>query len=223
MPADIFRIDWYPQKSFISFSRLNAEQIGVLMQIINLIYIRNGPIDNDERFIGKNCNIRKGKARRIINELLELEEIYLTESGKISHKRCDIALSDTRNRIEEYSKNGKKGAKTRWGTQENQEVENGKALSSDMASTNNDTNKNIKTPTKSSSGIYQHKRAYDIDHHLSDEARKIAKENSPGWDQQYLMREYNNFLYSKGESEPTFPNSAYPAWVKKITKGKPPP
>ncbi|MCG8345029.1 MAG: hypothetical protein MI685_07710 [Chlorobiales bacterium] len=47
MSVKTFRVDWYPAAAHYDFSRLEAEEIAVLMQIINAIYIENGPIDND--------------------------------------------------------------------------------------------------------------------------------------------------------------------------------
>lgn len=190
------------------------------MQIINLIYIRNGPIERDEKFIGKSCGLTKGKAGKIVCELLELGEIYLTEESKISQKRCDLVLFGTRNRMEEYSKNGKKGAKARWKNEENQELENGGASSSMMASIS--TNTSIENHINTNSARGEHKRMYDIDQHLGDDARQRARECAPRWDQQVLMQKYNDWINSGKGIVPENPNSAYPSWCKKYTGGKSP-
>lgn len=216
MTADIFRIDWYPQKSYMGFSRLDVEQIGMLMQIINLIYIHNGPIDNDEVYIGKSVNLTKGKARKIIDKLIDLNQIYVTEDGKLSQKRCDFMLSDIRERMEENSKNGRKGAKSRWENKGKQEVEDSQAMRPGMASISNRNSKRISTSSPDQSTIF------NIDFYLTDDTREKARLCAPGWDQQYLMTVYNDMIAEEKFEIPKHPNSAYLRWCGAFTKGKPP-
>lgn len=219
MTDKYFRIDWYVQEAFIGLSHLNVEQIGLLIQIMNYIYIKNGPVDRDDEFFAKSCNIRKGRCTRITNELLKLHAIYLTVDGKISQKRCELELKSVEKRIEIASKNGKKGAETRWQSQEKQSLNNGATTVEGMPNTNTNTQTNIKTTTNQTQ-VQEGK--VNIDALLTDDARKKAAENSPGWDQQYLMRKYDEEIRSGRLPDIRYPNIFYPGWVLKYTKGKRP-
>ena len=177
-----FRVDWYPRDSFIDFSRLEAEEIGVLIQIINLIYSHNKAIDNDPKFIGKTCNITRARCARIIECLLIKEEIYLDNEGKIHKKRCKESLKEIEERREKYSKCGKKGSETRWGIEQNQIDKNEGAILSTKASTNPRTLKetNISTHTN-----------YDIERFLTDQDRQLFQGQCPGHDIHFYIREFN--------------------------------
>ncbi len=74
-----------------------------------------------------------------------------------------------------------------------------------------------KRPKNSPTGL-----KFDIDQILSDGDRIEAKAEAPGWDQQWLMREYNERVNSGEFQVPTYPGRAYIAWAKSFTKGKRP-
>ena len=189
-----FRVDWYPRDSFIDFSRLDAEEIGVLMQIINLIYSHNRAVENDPKFIGKTCNITRSRCARIIERLLIKEEIYLNDEGKIHKKRCKEALKEIEKRREQYSKSGKKGSEIRWGVEQNQIDRGEEAISRTKASTNTRTLKetNIKTHTN-----------YDIERHLTDRDRQAFKDQCQGYDIHFYIREFNADINSGKRSPPS--------------------
>ena len=238
MSCKTFRVDWFPHDSLLDFSYLKAEEIGVLMQIINLIYAQNKLIDNDPKFIGKNCNLGPTKTARIINTLIKKGHIYIAFDNKIGKKRCDKELDNVSKRREKYKNNGEKGAKKRWDNKLNQEDRNNQAIPNSMTSinTNNSQSKKTNNQYPSSSrgelGMFGSDKNFadsafgslnfDIDHYLSDEARQKAREAAPGWDQYALMKKYNNYINEKCKEKPIYPNKAYPAWCAKITKGKPP-
>lgn len=85
-----FRFGWNAKDAHTNFMELTCEQIGVLMQIINLIYIKRGRIENDPKWIAQSIHdMGSAKCRRIIKELLEKDEIYLDDRGKIGQKRTE--------------------------------------------------------------------------------------------------------------------------------------
>ena len=132
---NVVRVDWYAKDSYPAFCKLTAEEIGVFMQIMNLIYIEGAAIDYNAKFIGKSCNINRSRCERIIQALLQKGEIFLTEDGKIHKKRCQEELRIVRERIEKYSKNGKKGSEIRWSSEEKQLDRNEDAISHSVTST----------------------------------------------------------------------------------------
>ena len=228
MDGKTFRVDWYANDSFIDFSTLEADEIGVLMQIINLIYIRNGPVDNDPKFIGKNCNVGAAKCRRIINSLINSDNVFLTEDGKIFQKRCRRELKIVQERREKYSKIGQKGAEKRWHNEQDQVDADGNGISDRVASTSTITKTNNKTPPYSPPTVYKPEgdsrgsAGFNVEHLLNDGGLADARREAPGWDLYALMGTYNERVHKGDNKPPHDANKAFPAWCALYTKGQPP-
>lgn len=227
MHGKAFRFDWNAQDSLIDLSRLEVEEIGVLMQIINLIYCHNGPIDNDPKHIGKVCNITRARARRIICSLITKGHIYITAEGKISKKRCELELQIVEERRKKYSKNGKKGAEIRHEIKENQQDKDSVAMSDVLASIRTNTNNNKETNNSINDPDFKPISAfvpgsYKIGRLLTPQAIQKAKQNAPGWDIYHLMSTYDSAVNSGKLELPRKPNAAFPAWCEAYTKGRPP-
>lgn len=205
-----FRVDWYPHAAFIDFNKLKAEEIGVLVQIINLIYVKEGPIEYEPKYIGKQCNTTRAKCDRIIKFLLDSENLFLVE-GKLMKKRCRNELEIIQERRKNSIESGQKGAKQKWRNKKEQELNDRVAINEGEANINSSQSSNNNT-----------NKSYNIDDHLSDPARLDARILSPGWDQQHLMRDYNQGIQDGKIAIPNDPDSAYPKWCAKWTKGKPP-
>jgi uncharacterized protein YdaU (DUF1376 family) len=62
----LFRIDFYPQDWLVKTGGLTAEQCGVYIQIIALIYATRGPIQNDPHRIAGLLRCSSRLARRVI-------------------------------------------------------------------------------------------------------------------------------------------------------------
>jgi hypothetical protein len=132
----IFRIDYYPNQAYLDFTRLEADQIGVLMQIINLIYMNQGPIENDPKWISKSIsNLGPTKCARIIEFLLENDHIYLTDEGKISKRMNEKQLKNVQERREILSNSGRTAANQRWENEQNQQHKNAGRINRKMPST----------------------------------------------------------------------------------------
>lgn len=229
MSVKTFRVDWYPHAAFIDFSTLGAEEIGVLIQIINLNYIKIGPVDNDPKFIGKNCNIGASKCTRIINRLIHNGNLCLTEDGKIFKKRCLLELENVQTRRDNSSKNGQKGAESRWRNEQDQVDGDGTGISDQMASTSTRTRINTKIPpynppaANKAEGALNGSAGFNIEYLLNDEGRAAAMVAAPGWDIHFLIRVYNEGVHTGKREAPRDPNKAFPAWCALYCKGKPPP
>lgn len=241
MESKAFRIDWYPRDSFMDFCTLQAEEIGVLMQVVNLIYSYNGAVMNDPKHIGKSCGITQKKCERIIHRLILKGHLFEIKPGLLHKNRCIFELKALEKRRKNNSKNGENGADARWGKQRNQRDKNGSAIPVEIASTstNQSPSKNTYTNTicgsarqggedllrfgQKASPSPNRNKNFDIEPYLSDKDRRLAKEAAPGWDQQELMRTYNEWHNGEeGKPIPDKPARAYVAWCASFTKGKKP-
>jgi uncharacterized protein YdaU (DUF1376 family) len=120
--SKIFRIPWFPNQAYLDFSRLDPHEIGVLMQIINLIYMNQGPIENDPKWISRSfINFGTAKTRNCIEKLIDIGALFINYEGKISQKMSEKQLKNVQNSREFYSEMGSKGAESRKRNQQNQE------------------------------------------------------------------------------------------------------
>jgi uncharacterized protein YdaU (DUF1376 family) len=228
MHEKAFRIDWYAHNAFVDFSELEVEEIGVVVQVINLIYIKNGPVDYDPKFIGKNCNISRGKCEKILASLIEKRRLFVTEEGKLSQKMCEKQLKTVQERRKKASESGKDGAETRWHIKEKQRVSDDDPTDEEIASFSN--NSSIKTPLTPQGGEAEVLKSserkgspgYDVLAYLTNEGRQAARQAAPQWDIQHLAGIYNPKIHSGEFQRPRSADLAFAAWCARYTKGKPP-
>ncbi len=143
----IFRVDWYAADAYVDFSRMDAHEIAVMIQIINLIYLNQGAIENEPKWIARSIrDMGSAKCRNIINKLIEKNALFLQNDGKISQKRTQNELKTVEKRKQNASKTGKKGAENRWRNEEKQTLSNGEGISSAMASTSTSTSTSKERP-----------------------------------------------------------------------------
>jgi hypothetical protein len=122
--SKIFRIPWFPNQAYLDFSRLDPNEIGVLMQIINLIYMNQGPIANDPKWISKSFyDFGTAKTKNVINSLIEKGHLQTTLKGFLTQKRAQSMLETVSKSREYYSEMGSKGAETRYKNNKNQQLD----------------------------------------------------------------------------------------------------
>lgn len=68
---------------------LTNEQIGAYLRILFEIYEAMGPIEFDERKLGKRLNSRPHKARAMVETLIFAGKLFLTPTGQISNHRAE--------------------------------------------------------------------------------------------------------------------------------------
>ena len=99
MSDKTFRYDYYPKDAYIDFMQLPAEHVGVLIQICNLIYLNQGPIENNGKYISQSIyDMGTAKCNNVIKKLLNSGHIYLTDAGKISKSMCEKQLKIVKDR-----------------------------------------------------------------------------------------------------------------------------
>lgn len=68
---------------------LSNEQIGAYLRVLFEIYEAMGPIEFDDRKLGKRLNARPHKARSLVENLISQGKLYLLPSGQISNHRAE--------------------------------------------------------------------------------------------------------------------------------------
>lgn len=71
-------------------------------------------------------------------------------------------------------------------------------------------------------GVDKEKKWYDVSDHIDKMTMATAASYGDGWDIKHLVRVYNAGVNNGRRVPPTNPEKAFPAWVKKYTKGKKP-
>lgn len=140
MTSKSFKIDWYPHAALYDWSKLEAEEIALLAQIVNSIYIENQPIENDPEHLSrliKGFTVRKVK--KVLQQLAEKGAINFDNNGKITQKRCKVQLNFVQTLRKQQSNGGQKSAEIRRQNKENQTL-NSKTLKNSEASSNSNSN-----------------------------------------------------------------------------------
>lgn len=246
--SKIFRIDWYPHNAYADFLKLNVEEIAVITQVINLIYINEGPIENDPKWISRSVNdLGIARCRNIINKLIQNGDLYITENGKISKKMCENQLKNVKKR-RKNDEDFQKISENYQNTIEQNQQDNFSFPTSTNTNTNTSTNTN-KHPNTQSNNPRDEKSArgdggvqgvffdgkdgggvsppgrtssFNIEHLLSGEGIELARQGASGWDIYALMRTYSEGVNNGHREPPKYPDKAFAAWVKRYTKGKKP-
>lgn len=104
MTENIFRVDFYPHNWLTGTMDLTPEQRGVYIQIVSLIYANRGEIRNDPAWIGRAANCSSRLARSIIDQLVVLGKLSVSESGFITNSKAENVLKDVRTRSEHAAK-----------------------------------------------------------------------------------------------------------------------
>jgi len=87
-------------------------------------------------------------------------------------------------------------------------------------------NKTPPLPPSRGNGVFHsengEEKDFRIDDHLTDDARLHARKKAPGWDQQNLMKVYDQGIEDGKRERPKHPNAAFPVWCGKYTEGRKP-
>lgn len=233
MSEKIFRVDYYPSQAYLDFSNMSAEEVAVTIQISNLIYMRQGPIDYDVKWIARSFkDIGPAKCQKIILQLLQSGDLFLTEDGQISKKMCEKQLQHVRDRTKIAASHGAKGAETRWGNKQNQDDKNSYPIPPRIASTSTNISTSKEDPPLPPNGSQPAHRGtgvsksvgevdgqpFRIEHYLTDADREAARKAAPGWDLHPLFAKYDEGVAKRGT--PRYPAKAFLGWLPKYTKGK---
>ncbi len=103
----LFRIDFYPQDWIAKTGDLTAEECGVYIQIVAMIYAHRGPIIYDADTLSrklKGCSVRLLKS--IVQRLIEKDKITIHD-GKICQRRAEQELKSKRTHLELSAKGGR--------------------------------------------------------------------------------------------------------------------
>jgi uncharacterized protein YdaU (DUF1376 family) len=103
----IRRFDLYPDDMIAGMAELTNDERGVFVTAIAAIYSHGGPITCDH--LRRLCPGHARTHQRIVDRLLELHKLWLTEDGKLTQKRCEKEIKNACKRVETLQENGRKG------------------------------------------------------------------------------------------------------------------
>ena len=110
---------WYrrfPDNFIAGTVGLTLEEKGAYSLVLDLMYVRGGPVPDEPRYIAGvcNCSVRKWNAIRA--KLIDLGKIHVVNgflTNDRAEKEIEISLKDAQERAENGSKGGNKSAETR--------------------------------------------------------------------------------------------------------------
>lgn len=213
-------IPWNASAALIDFARLDAEEIAVTIQIINLIYAQNGPIPNSPEDIkGYVKKMSRARCEKVIHNLIHKGVLQVVNEN-LSHKKCEEILKNRELSHNKFSLFGKLGAETRDRNKQNQ----GDLLSPPK--------QRLQPDLSSSSSLLESKplsilssvarRGFSIFDRLTEDGERRARDAAPGWDLRRLAAKFDEKIQDGSFKAPVDPDSAFAAWAGKYTKGKKP-
>ena len=103
---------WYrrfPDNFIAGTVGLTLEEKGAFSLLLDLMYVRGGPVPDEPRYIAGACNCSVRKWNAIRSKLIELGKIHVVDgflTNKRAEKEIEISLKDARERAESGSKGG---------------------------------------------------------------------------------------------------------------------
>jgi len=98
----------YPGDFIAGTALMSLEQKGAYSMILDLIYVRGGPIPDSPQEIARQCGCSTRKWKQIRDDLIGMGKIYENE-GHLSNGRADRELPLNEKEAEKLSENGVKG------------------------------------------------------------------------------------------------------------------
>jgi uncharacterized protein YdaU (DUF1376 family) len=110
---------WYrrfPDNFIAGTVGLTLEEKGAYSLVLDLMYVRGGPVPDEPRYIAGVCNCSVRKWNAIRSKLIELGKIHVVDgflTNERAEKEIEISLKDAQERAENGAKGGTKSAETR--------------------------------------------------------------------------------------------------------------
>ena len=226
----LFRFDMYPADWIVDTTVLTAEECGVYVQIVMMIYAKRGPIPFDPDEISRKLKgLKPRKCEAIILSIIEKGIIYgglLKRNGdKLTQKRVENELNSKSNHLENSSKGGKNGGGHNKKIKDLGASEPPQPLASPSPSPN---------PSPSPIAIEDQDPpkqnrvkippiglgSFDVMNMLDDDGFADARDFAAALGQSvdHLAKTYNEAVKNGTLDPPRNANKAFPAWITSIIK-----
>lgn len=214
-------IDWDAPAALVDFAKLEEGELSVAVQIINLMYVQNGPVKNDpeeiKSFIKKMTTAR---CKKLVDKLVD-KSFFTLQNGLLSHKKVLEVLRNRQVSYENSRSFGKNGAITRWKTEQNQDGSDSPPITPPIESLPSSSDSYLKTSLPSVTAV-KGSGGFSIFDLMTSEGETQARASAPGWDLRHLCRIFDAKVKSGTFTRPANPDAAFAAWCKIYTKGRPP-
>lgn len=117
------RFYWYkrdPDAALVGMVGLTLQERGAYNTIIDLLYSRNGDLDDDDDFMRRAMNCHGNEWRAVKRRLIEKQKIWVTADGKLMAKRVETSLKEAEN----FSETQRKRVTKRWENEKNAKENN---------------------------------------------------------------------------------------------------
>lgn len=103
----------YHSDALAGFMSLNLEERGAYQTLLDMIYDRGGPIQDNERLIAgyMGCTVRKWRSLR--DDLIAKGKIQLTDNGEITNLRAEKEIENQLKTSRKHAENGSNGGRVR--------------------------------------------------------------------------------------------------------------
>lgn len=207
----------YPRDFYEDTRELKPDERGIYNDIVDLIYMAEGPIPDDPRALSHKLFCDTRVWLRIRSRLLATGKLFITR-GKLHNKRCQEVLA-TRE-LERRSK-GRCSAPTTYVQCDlfgkDNEINDPMRVNSPYIEIDKESKKDNRSfePRVIDGGKSQPAMIHRF---VSEAALDQVRSVAPGWDRQALLRKFMDWPESK--TSPTDMDTLFIRWARKYTKGK---
>lgn len=215
-------VDWDAPAALIDFAKLDADEIAVAIQIINLTYAQNDAPPNCPEDIKTYVkNMSRARCEKTIHRLIH-KGVFFEEKGRLFSKKCQEILKKRTESFGKFSTAGKKSAEVR-----SQNKQNQGEMFNDVP---NDVTDSFPSLPSSESKLHLPSvtaapatpGSLKIFEALSEDGKQAARAAAPGWDIPRLGAVFDADVKSGRKVWPGKPDEAFPAWCKVYTGGRRP-
>ncbi len=109
----------YPADALNGMQDLSCEEKGAYNTVLDLIYMRGGPIEDDPQYIARRCGCSTRRWNQLRQRLIDLGKLVLTDTGRLSNPRSERQIRAEAREAEAFQANGHKGAEKKRENSEN--------------------------------------------------------------------------------------------------------
>ena len=209
---------WYKRyaRDFFEDTRdLSPEQRGLYNDVIDLIYMAEGPIKDDDRLLAFRMCVDVRKWRRIRKALLATGKLFITR-GQLHNKRARAVLAQREIERRSMGRRGVAPSDVDPDLFENINPINGTSRPRYPSSDQSESERDDRSfePRVIDGGK---SRPATLPRYVSEAALDQVRKIAPTWDRQALLKQFMDW---KGSKNAIDMDKAFLGWVRKFTKGK---
>lgn len=122
MSEKVRHVDYSPDEYISGVGgALRADEQGIYWMVCTMIMSEGGPVPYNPRRLAALCLVRPAYAKKVLERLIDLGKLTMTDDGKLAQKRSLSEVERSSKRIQTAIENGSKGGRPKQKDKQNQQ------------------------------------------------------------------------------------------------------